>query len=149
MIDNDPDRYPVQQLLLWKHQAEYEQYCNVNGITVSDNSMLHQELKRRKLEACRNLKSALERLHQRLCYAYEYWRGKVEKNVNGIEGLCVIEPAVHGDSRVYFMETYSQRDMEEAGIDITFVQDNQALCINLWKLKKKPSLPTPHKSAIV
>ena len=52
---------------------------------------------------------------------------KVEKNVNGIEGLCVIEPAVHGDSRGYFMETYSQRDMEEAGINIVFVQDNQSM----------------------
>ena len=31
---------------------------------------------------------------------------KVEKNVGGIEGLCVIEPAVHGDARGYFMETY-------------------------------------------
>lgn len=51
---------------------------------------------------------------------------KVEKNVGGIEGLCVIEPAVHGDSRGYFMETYSQRDMEEAGINIVFVQDNQS-----------------------
>ena len=51
----------------------------------------------------------------------------VEKNVAGIEGLCVITPAVHGDSRGYFMETYSQRDMEEAGIDITFVQDNQSM----------------------
>ncbi|MBQ4185738.1 MAG: dTDP-4-dehydrorhamnose 3,5-epimerase [Clostridiales bacterium] len=51
----------------------------------------------------------------------------VEKNVDGIEGLCVITPAVHGDSRGYFMETYSQRDMEEAGIDITFVQDNQSM----------------------
>jgi len=51
---------------------------------------------------------------------------KVEKNVGGIEGLCIIEPAVHGDSRGYFMETYSQRDMEEAGINITFVQDNQS-----------------------
>ena len=50
----------------------------------------------------------------------------VEKNVGGIEGLCVITPAVHGDSRGYFMETYSQRDMEEAGIDIVFVQDNQS-----------------------
>ncbi len=50
----------------------------------------------------------------------------VEKNVGGIEGLCVITPAVHGDSRGYFMETYSQRDMEEAGIAITFVQDNQS-----------------------
>lgn len=51
----------------------------------------------------------------------------VEKNVGGIEGLCIITPAVHGDSRGYFMETYSQRDMEEAGINITFVQDNQSM----------------------
>ena len=51
----------------------------------------------------------------------------VEKNVAGIEGLCVITPAVHGDSRGYFMETYSQRDMEEAGLDIKFVQDNQSM----------------------
>lgn len=51
----------------------------------------------------------------------------VEKNVGGIEGLHVITPAVHGDSRGYFMETYSQRDMEEAGIYHTFVQDNQSM----------------------
>lgn len=51
---------------------------------------------------------------------------KVEKNVGGIEGLCVIEPAVHGDNRGYFMETYNQRDMQDAGIDLTFVQDNQS-----------------------
>ena len=51
----------------------------------------------------------------------------VERNVGGIPGLCVITPAVHGDARGYFMETYSQRDMEEAGIDITFVQDNQSM----------------------
>ena len=51
----------------------------------------------------------------------------VEKNVGGIEGLCVITPAVHGDNRGYFMETYSQRDMEENGIFIDFVQDNQSM----------------------
>ena len=51
----------------------------------------------------------------------------VEKNVGGIEGLCVITPAVHGDNRGYFMETYSQRDMEEAGLKINFVQDNQSM----------------------
>lgn len=53
----------------------------------------------------------------------------VEKNVGGIEGLCVITPAVHGDNRGYFMETYSQRDMEESGIDIVFVQDNQSCSV--------------------
>lgn len=51
----------------------------------------------------------------------------VEKNVNGIEGLCVITPTVHGDSRGYFMETYSQRDMAEVGLKISFVQDNQSM----------------------
>ena len=54
---------------------------------------------------------------------------KVEKNVGGIEGLCVITPAVHGDNRGYFMETYSQRDMEEAGLNIPFVQDNQSMSV--------------------
>ena len=52
---------------------------------------------------------------------------KVEKNVGGIEGLYVIEPAVHGDARGYFMETYNEKDMKEAGIDIHFVQDNQSM----------------------
>ncbi len=51
----------------------------------------------------------------------------VEKNVGGIEGLYVITPAVHGDNRGYFMETYNQNDMKESGIDITFVQDNQSM----------------------
>ena len=40
----------------------------------------------------------------------------VDKNVGGIEGLCVIKPAVHGDDRGYFMETYNEKDMKEAGI---------------------------------
>ncbi len=51
----------------------------------------------------------------------------VEKNIKGIKGLCVITPAVHGDSRGYFMETYSSRDMADAGLNITFVQDNQSM----------------------
>ena len=33
----------------------------------------------------------------------------LEKNVGGIEGLCVITPAVHGDERGYFMEMVSER----------------------------------------
>lgn len=38
----------------------------------------------------------------------------------------MIEPAVHGDARGYFMETYNQRDMEEKGLTMEFVQDNQS-----------------------
>ena len=44
-----------------------------------------------------------------------------------IEGLYVIEPAVHGDSRGYFSETYNQRDMQEAGLNMVFVQDNESM----------------------
>ena len=51
----------------------------------------------------------------------------VERGIAGIEGLCVLIPTVHGDSRGYFMETYSQRDMEQAGFQIPFVQDNQSM----------------------
>lgn len=51
----------------------------------------------------------------------------VEKNIDGIEGLCVITPTVHGDSRGYFMETYNQRDMAETGFEVEFVQDNQSM----------------------
>lgn len=51
---------------------------------------------------------------------------KVEKKVGGIEGLCVIEPTVHGDSRGYFVETYNRADMAEQGLDMEFVQDNQS-----------------------
>ena len=51
---------------------------------------------------------------------------QVEKNVGGIEGNCVITPTVHGDERGYFMETYNENDMKEAGLSLNFVQDNQS-----------------------
>ncbi|MCD8231856.1 MAG: dTDP-4-dehydrorhamnose 3,5-epimerase [Clostridiales bacterium] len=44
-----------------------------------------------------------------------------------IDGLYIIETAVHGDSRGYFMETYNLNDMREAGLDMVFVQDNQSM----------------------
>lgn len=55
--------------------------------------------------------------------------GKIEvvKDLDGIKDLCLITPAVHGDSRGYFMETYNQQDMEKAGFRYTFVQHNQSM----------------------
>lgn len=43
-----------------------------------------------------------------------------------IEGLYEIQPKVFGDSRGFFLETYSQRDYFEAGLDMQFVQDNMS-----------------------
>ena len=52
--------------------------------------------------------------------------GQIKVTKCPIEGLCVIEPAVHGDARGYFMETYNQKDMEAEGLNMVFVQDNQS-----------------------
>lgn len=53
--------------------------------------------------------------------------GQIKVTKAPIEGLYIIEPAVHGDNRGYFMETYNKRDMEEAGLNLNFVQDNQSM----------------------
>ena len=55
--------------------------------------------------------------------------GQIKVTKCPIEGLYIIEPAVHGDSRGYFMETYSQRDMQEHGLNMVFVQDNQSMSV--------------------
>ena len=52
--------------------------------------------------------------------------GKISVETCNIEGLKVITPTVFEDSRGYFMETYNRNDFVEAGIDVTFVQDNQS-----------------------
>ncbi len=41
-------------------------------------------------------------------------------------GLFIYEPAVFGDSRGYFFESYNRNVFTAEGIDINFVQDNQA-----------------------
>ena len=53
--------------------------------------------------------------------------GQIKVSKAPIDGLFVIEPTVHGDSRGYFMETYNQRDMENSGMNMVFVQDNQSM----------------------
>ncbi len=55
--------------------------------------------------------------------------GQIKVTKAPIEGLYIIEPAVHGDSRGYFMETYNKRDMEEVGLNLNFVQDNQSMSV--------------------
>ena len=43
-----------------------------------------------------------------------------------IPDLLIFEPAVLGDHRGYFMETWRQSYFDERGIDVKFVQDNQS-----------------------
>ena len=55
--------------------------------------------------------------------------GQIQVTHCEIEGLAIIQPTVHGDDRGYFMETYNQKDMQEAGLAMTFVQDNQSMSV--------------------
>ena len=41
-----------------------------------------------------------------------------------IPDVKLIEPAVFGDDRGFFLETWSAREFENQGLDISFVQDN-------------------------
>jgi dTDP-4-dehydrorhamnose 3,5-epimerase len=43
-----------------------------------------------------------------------------------LDGLRLIEPAVHGDERGFFLETYRASTLRELGITDEFVQDNQS-----------------------
>ena len=43
-----------------------------------------------------------------------------------IQDLIIINPTVFEDERGYFMESYNQQKLEESGVQINFVQDNQS-----------------------
>ncbi|MDO9375241.1 MAG: dTDP-4-dehydrorhamnose 3,5-epimerase [Ferruginibacter sp.] len=43
-----------------------------------------------------------------------------------IPGLLIFEPTVHEDQRGYFFESYNEQAFSAAGLQLTFVQDNQA-----------------------
>ncbi len=51
---------------------------------------------------------------------------KFNKIETGIEDLFVIEPTVFGDHRGFFMESYNQKEFEEIGLNMKFVQDNHS-----------------------
>lgn len=52
---------------------------------------------------------------------------KIKVSKCPINGLYIIEPTIKYDSCGYFMETYNQNDLNKAGLDINFVQDNQSM----------------------
>lgn len=55
--------------------------------------------------------------------------GQIKVTKAPIEGLYIIEPKLYSDYRGYFMETYNKNDLAEAGLNLTFVQDNQSMSI--------------------
>lgn len=53
--------------------------------------------------------------------------GKLIVKETKLQDVKLITPAVFGDSRGFFTESYSDRDFKAAGIDFDFIQDNHSL----------------------
>ncbi len=50
----------------------------------------------------------------------------MEQIATKLEGPVVLAPAVHGDARGFFAETFREDDCQAAGVDVHFVQDNHS-----------------------
>lgn len=46
-----------------------------------------------------------------------------------IKGVYIVTPTVFGDNRGYFMETYNEEEFKAAGLNFSFVQDNQSASV--------------------
>ena len=62
--------------------------------------------------------------------------GKIRITKTNLTDVCLwFEPAVFGDHRAFFTESYSQEDFKAAGLDYAFVQDNHSLSSGSRRLK--------------
>jgi dTDP-4-dehydrorhamnose 3,5-epimerase len=52
-----------------------------------------------------------------------------------LPGVRILEPQVFGDARGWFMESWSQKKMEDAGIHVDFVQDNHSFSVERGTLR--------------
>lgn len=53
--------------------------------------------------------------------------GKLKITETKLQDVKIIEPAIFGDNRGFFTETYSDRDFKAVGINFNFIQDNHSL----------------------
>ena len=53
--------------------------------------------------------------------------GKIKITQTKLKDVLIIEPAVFGDHRGFFTESYSEVDFKDVGININFIQDNHSL----------------------
>ncbi len=67
---------------------------------------------------------------------------KIEET--GLPGLKVLIPARFGDERGFFSESWNRRRMQEAGIDLDFVQDNHSLSAAVGTLRGLHFQSPPH-----
>ncbi|NKW91445.1 dTDP-4-dehydrorhamnose 3,5-epimerase [Rhodobacteraceae bacterium R_SAG9] len=61
-----------------------------------------------------------------------------------LPGVLMIKPARYGDHRGFFSESWNQKHMQEAGLDINFVQDNHSLSREVGTIRGLHFQSPPH-----
>ncbi|MFI3620567.1 dTDP-4-dehydrorhamnose 3,5-epimerase [Vagococcus fluvialis] len=61
--------------------------------------------------------------------------GKINVTETTLKDALLVEPAVFGDHRGFFTESYSDKDFKEAGLDFEFIQDNHSLSVEAGVLR--------------
>lgn len=64
-----------------------------------------------------------------------------------LQGVMVLTPVRHGDSRGFFSESWNHKRMEDAGISIDFVQDNHSLSQSVGTVRGLHFQSPPHAQA--
>lgn len=70
---------------------------------------------------------------------------KVEETA--LPGVMILTPTRHGDARGFFSESWNRQRMQDAGIDIEFVQDNHSLSAKTGTLRGLHFQSPPHAQA--
>ena len=64
-----------------------------------------------------------------------------------LPGVLILTPRRFADARGFFSESWNQRVMEEAGIEIAFVQDNHSLSRDVGTVRGLHFQSPPHAQA--
>lgn len=59
----------------------------------------------------------------------------MKANLLELCGAALLEPAVHGDNRGFFMESFNEETMHKLGIGHDFIQDNHSLSAEVGVLR--------------
>ena len=64
-----------------------------------------------------------------------------------LDGVVILTPARFGDDRGFFSESWNQKRMQDAGINIDFVQDNHSLSAKVGTVRGLHFQSPPHAQA--
>lgn len=110
LIDKNSKEYPAEELIKWKIIAEHEQECRLKGKELVPFQSQQME---RKREALKQVKYAIDCLHDVLEYSYKYWEMNFAKSfANPIDLQNEIDDHyfMYAEELIYISKYFERRD---------------------------------------